>query len=268
MVRFIQLSDLHIRGSMHRDENENCGKLVAWICEHYAADENKPVVLLTGDITDDGKEDQYRNAVALLRPLVDAGFRVLACPGNHDYGPWGNFYTEEGQRRFQRHIMTELLAYPAADAQGVEMEGLFPTTHVEGDVVFIGLDSVVGREDALAHFASGEVGENQRGRLAEILRAHAERRKVVYFHHHPFNRHLVMEMADAHEVMRLLAGRADVVCFGHNHESDIWSSAHDIDWILAAGKSNRRNARYKFEFREVTFDGENSHVTKLMFKRD
>ncbi len=266
MTRFIHLSDLHIHGDMHREENENCKKVVQIVCEHYLDDETKPVVLITGDITDDAKENQYRNAVTLLRPLTEAGFKLLACPGNHDYGRWGNFYTEAGQDRFRRHIMVDLLAFPGAET--ATMEDLFPTTCVVDDVVFIGVDSVVEREDDAAHFASGEVGELQRSKLAELLRVHSKKRKVVYFHHHPFDRHRVMRMVDAEKVMRLLAGRTDFLCFGHDHQSCAWPTKDGIDWVVASGKSTRRNSQYKFQFREGSLHKSHTRLSMLSFTLD
>ena len=111
MTRLIQLSDLHLHGSNKKDDNVNATQVVEYVIKRYAAAKKgqKPIVVITGDITDDGKKNQYRNAVKILRPLRDAGFKVLACPGNHDYGPAGNIYTERSQRLFQESILVDLL---------------------------------------------------------------------------------------------------------------------------------------------------------------
>ena len=127
------------------------------------------MVLITGDIVDDGKARQYNSAVKLLRPLVENGFKVLPTPGNHDYGPCGNIYTEESQAYFQKYMLSELIEYEPAGVPGTTMEDLFPMVTTVGEVVFIGLDSVVGKEDAAMHFASGEVGTEQRQKLIDIL---------------------------------------------------------------------------------------------------
>ena len=78
---------------MKRDENVNARIIVDWIVERYSNDQ-KPLILLTGDIVDDGKTNQYKNAVKILTPLVEAGFPILPTPGNHDYGRWGMNYNE------------------------------------------------------------------------------------------------------------------------------------------------------------------------------
>ncbi|MCP4622041.1 MAG: hypothetical protein GY850_00735 [bacterium] len=70
MVRFVHISDLHIRGRK-KTESINCEKLIQFIISKYSMQgEPKPVVLVTGDIVDDGKKRQYRSAVKLHRPLV------------------------------------------------------------------------------------------------------------------------------------------------------------------------------------------------------
>ncbi|MCP4113001.1 MAG: hypothetical protein GY749_46985 [Desulfobacteraceae bacterium] len=266
MVKFLHLSDLHIHSSNGKDDNVNCKKVVDYIISKYTGD--KPVVLLTGDIVDDGAKAQYENAVTLLKPLVDNQFKVLAAPGNHDYGLWGNFYTEKSQRYFQEYILGELLNNEDAK-KNVNMEDLYPMETVVGNVLFIGIDSVVGNEDEFMHFASGEVGGKQREELKIILRDKAAGKQVVvYFHHHPFDRRFVMELDDAKEVMKILSGNTDVLCFGHDHKSEDWPCRDNIDWILASGKTTERNKHYKFQFREVTIDGDDNRVAMVTFKSD
>lgn len=268
MVKFIHLSDLHIHCSHHKDDNVNCKKIVDYIISRYTDD--KPAVLLTGDIVDDGYEAQYKNAVELLKPLVAGGFKVLAAPGNHDYGPFGNIYTEKSQEYFQKYILCELLDNSEAKKQGMKMEGLYPMETVVDNVLFIGLDSVVGAEDEFMHFASGEVGKDQREKLKGILKRNkgAGKQVVVYFHHHPFDRKFVMELDDAKEVMKILSGNTDVLCFGHDHKSEALPCKDNIDWILASGKTSKQNKHYKFQFREVTVDGDDNNVAMVTFKRD
>lgn len=217
---------------------------------------------------DDGQEDQYKNAVNILKPLVDNNFKVFAVPGNHDYGFAGNVYTEASQRHFQDHILGNLLSNANARKKNVYLEELYPMVEVVDDVLFLGIDSVVGAENEFAHFASGEVGKKQRANIGTILKNNTGKKVVAYFHHHPFDRQFVMEMDDAKEVMQLLSGKVDVLCFGHDHKSDTWTSKDNIDCILASGKTTDRNKDYKFEYREVTIDDDAFHVATVIFKKD
>lgn len=266
MVKFIHLSDLHIH-STERTDNRNCRKIIDFILNRYLS--NKPIVIITGDITDDGAERQYKNAVDILRPLIVNGFKLLVTPGNHDYGFAGNVYTEESQQLFQDYIICELIDLPEAKLWNTKMEDIYPIVDIEGDVLFIGLDSVVGNEDEFLHFASGEVGKPQRRKLAAILKRNPGRKVVVYFHHHPFYRNgfkkFVMEMDDAKKVFRILSGLVDFVCFGHKHIPDVWMADNSIDWMLASGKTPERNEQYKFQYREVKIDGGINEVSMVTF---
>lgn len=265
-TKFIHLSDLHIHGSNKRRDNRNCRKVVKFILNHYS-NEN-PIILITGDITDDGKERQYKNAVDILRPLTEAGLSVLAVPGNHDYGLFGNFYSEEAKRFFRDYIMYDLMGIASAKDAYFEMEDLYPMVTYVKDVLFIGLDSVVGNEDELLHFASGEVGKVQRDKLVNILKSKSDQKVVMYFHHHPFCNSatkFVMEMDDAKQVLRILSGLVDFVCFGHKHESAVWVAENNIDWMMSAGKTPRRNLQYKFQFREVIIDSDDNQVSMITF---
>lgn len=266
MATFIHLSDLHLRSNNDREENRNCKELVEFIINNYP--NQKPIILLTGDIVDDGYAIQYQNAVNLLKPLVKEGFKLLAVPGNHDYGPMGNFYTEDAQMNFQRYILGDLLEHSKSKKYGFEMEDLFPMVEETEYSVFIGLDSVVGKEDELLHFASGEVGKTQRRRLANILNHYVQSKKhiVVYFHHHPFDRRFVMEMEDAKKVMRLLAGKVDFLCFGHDHKSATFNGKHNIEWILASGRSTKKEKHKRLQFREVTIKKNCHSVAMISFK--
>ena len=71
------------------------------------------------------------------------------------------------------------------------------------------------------------------------------------------------------KVLRILATQTDFVCFGHRHVSEALDSTkqdYDIDWILAAGKSTKKNRHGKFQYREVVIDGNNNSVSKVSFR--
>ncbi|MCP3933651.1 MAG: hypothetical protein GY705_31675 [Bacteroidetes bacterium] len=259
---------------MKKRENKNCKKIVKFIIGKYKEDDIKPIILITGDIVDDGDEKQYNNAVIILKPLTES-FTVLACPGNHDYGPCGNFYTEKSQMLFQKYILGKLLDNKEAQKVGTKMEKLYPMEHPVGDIVFVGVDSVVAKEDEFGHFASGEVGESQRIALSKKLKKIGAigKKAVVYFHHHPIHYQSgiekpFMEMADARQVLRILATQTDFVCFGHRHKSGVYTPEEidtDIDYILASGKTPDRNKHRKFKFREGYFNNGEMGFSEVLF---
>lgn len=265
MIRFIHLSDLHIHSDNGKEDNVNCKKVVDHLIDKYQT--KKPVILITGDIVDDGYVKQYKNAVDLLRPLVDQKFKVLAVPGNHDYGPLGNIYTEKSQALFQEPILCNLLDNKKAQRTGIGMEDLYPMKTIIKNTLFIGVDSVVGAENEFLHFASGEVGEPQREKLNQYIQDNKdpERNTVVYFHHHPFNRQFVMEMNDASEVLRLLAGKIQVLCFGHDHKSEAYNDKFNIEWMLASGKTTKPNSSNRLQYRKVSLEDGHSGVSLESF---
>ena len=148
------------------------------------------------------------------------------------------------------------------------MEDLYPMVNEIGNTIFIGIDSVIGNDNELLHFASGEVGAKQRKKLKTILRNFHNTVKhiVVFFYHHPFNRSFVMEMDDAKKVMSLLAGKIDILCFGHSHESEIYNFKYNIDWILASGKTTRKSKNYQLQFREISIDTDSHKISMVSFK--
>ena len=272
MVKFLHIGDLHLHKSNRKEDNENTIKVVDYIIRKYSnCPDGKPVIMQIGDIVDDGAKSQFKNAVELLKPLVDEGFKVLACPGNHDYGYRGNFYTEKSQAYYQEYILADLLNNKDAQKPGVVMEDLYPMVDKIKDVVFIGVDSVVGNEDQALHFASGEVGEEQRGKLAVILEKNKGKKIVVYFHHHPFCQEkwihkITHDIDDSREVMRLLSDQIEMLCFGHEHVPERWNGESGIDWILAAGKTSSLNSMDKLQFREIIIDGDESRVSMVSFR--
>ena len=98
-MKFIHLSDLHF----HSKESDNLAavKLLEFI--RYAYPTHK--LIITGDIVDDGHEEQYKWALEMLEPFTG---RLFLCPGNHDFGVRGNLYSPERAERFDRYLSVPL----------------------------------------------------------------------------------------------------------------------------------------------------------------
>lgn len=245
MLSIVHISDTHVRRRAHPNaENEHLRTIVDQLLAHQERSKrtNMPseyVVVHTGDLTDNGEDEEYELATELLRPLVRAGFHVLACPGNHDCGSRGTVYQESRHVGFQRRVLGDLIGIAPARAGTNEMPGLYPLVHRIGGATFVGLDSMLGRAGA-GELSTGYLGDGQRARLEALLAAHpAGTPLVVYLHHHPFDRGFGLQLHDAAKLMDLLAGRADLLLFGHKHVEAQWDAAspHRIGLICAAGKS-------------------------------
>ena len=106
-LRIIQISDCHISAdpdALYRGQSAdaNFQKVL-----HLARQWDPALILLTGDVSEDGSQESYARTSGFL---ARTGVRVLALPGNHDdvevmsryfrLGPWdGPHVTEAGSWR-------------------------------------------------------------------------------------------------------------------------------------------------------------------------
>jgi len=227
-MKFIHLSDLHFHRSTR--DNKEAEDVLNYIDNTYP--DHK--LIITGDTIDDGDELQCKNAMQALQKFKG---RVYLCPGNHDFGAAGNFFSKERAERFDR-----LLTVP------LEQGGTFtgdntPVVNIVKDkideVMLIALDTNL-ETDHPFDFACGEVGDAQRSALDNILTSLtcAKTTKIVFFHHHAFiHNNPFMELKDARGLMRCLYHRVDVVLFGHKHVSKEWKNCNGIQYVLASDNS-------------------------------
>lgn len=224
-MKFIHLSDLHF----HRNKNDNkeTTKMLQFIKTQYP----DHYLIITGDITDDGHEKQFACAMEALKGFKD---RIFLCPGNHDFGAAGNFYSQERAERFD-----EMLSIPLGQG-GTFTRDNTPVVNIvsaRGDnVMLIALDTNLETEHFF-DFACGEVGDKQLSALDRILSNHppAQMIKFLFFHHHPFiHNNPFMELIDGRKLMRTIYGRVNMVLFGHKHESKLWKNYGNIPFVLAA----------------------------------
>lgn len=201
---------------------------------------------MTGDLVDDGNERQYRQLRdKVLSPLLPR-FYVLAAPGNHDYAWAGNKLIRGAIRRYRQYVSATI--YPGNVAAKPYPRGA--VDHQER-VVFLGLDSA--DPQGVDWFAEGVVGKKQRKRLDVHLRAFSGYFKIVFLHHHPFDRRLFVCLREADRLLRVMSKRADLVLFGHKHASEEFQDLHGIPLMLASGKVTEP-VRRVLSFRVVEID--------------
>ncbi len=240
-MKFIHLSDLHIH--THDEDNAAVSSTLNVVAQKYPHHQ----VIITGDIADDGTADQLDNAYAMLQPFKG---RIFFCPGNHDFGAAGNFYSEERALRF------DLILSQQFNQGGTFKGDTTPVVNVlnEGNlaIMLIALDSNLETEHPF-DFACGEIGESQLRALNTILSATSNPGmvKILFFHHHPFMvNDPFMELKDAEALARTIYGRVDLVLFGHKHEMNQWERRWGAKYILASD-----NSPGKLFAKEITVDG-------------
>ncbi len=227
-MKFIHLSDLHFH--RRKKDNSEATKTLGYIKKQYPDHH----LIVTGDIVDDGHEEQYERALDALKEFMG---RILISPGNHDFGAVGNFYSQERAERFD-----EMLSKPLQ--QGGTFTGdNTPVVNILEEnsdrIMLIGLDTNLETEHPF-DFASGEVGNGQLAALDTILSNPSTPNmiKMLFFHHHPFmHNNPFMELKDAYDLMRTIYCRVDAVLFGHKHVSNQWENMNGIRYVLASDDS-------------------------------
>jgi len=227
-MKFIHISDLHFH-SRKRD-NKEAIEILEFIDQNYSTH----YLIVTGDIADDGHEKQYQQAFTALKPFKG---RIFICPGNHDFGAVGNFYSQERAERFDRFLSIPL-------EQGGTFTGdTTPVVNIVKErneqVMLIALDTNLETEHPF-DFACGEIGDRQLAAVNNILSnpETSDIIKILFFHHHPFmHGNAFMELVDARKLMRIIYYKVNVLLFGHKHVSDSWEINNGIQYILASDNS-------------------------------
>ncbi|HEX2571320.1 MAG TPA: metallophosphoesterase [Polyangia bacterium] len=211
MLRVIHVSDLHF----HRNDNDNKGalRLLERIGKSYEFSPSaRNHLMITGDVVDDGRPEQYARAREALLPF--RGY-LLIVPGNHCYGKLGNFYDVRNAQFFDQEFLPSL----GVRHKFIDKE---PAVDVLDDgrstkLVAIGLNSNLPTPST-ADAARGQVGFAQLKKLDELLATpdYAGAIKLVYLHHRPQRCGWFLELTDSEELMAVVHNRAQVLAFGHS----------------------------------------------------
>ncbi len=228
MKKLIHLSDLHIGyGHCQAHLNKVITKLI--FLKEPASDY---LIIITGDFVEDATQDGlYEVALVEINRLKTAGFQLLICPGNHDYGT-GSIGDKALVPKFKQAFLG------AADVP-------FPKLDIIGTTAFIGLDSM--SEELHWYdkfFAQGELGDTQLTVLSTLLTSAAVQacaHRVVYLHHHPFHQRPLHGLKDSVALGQILSGKIDCLLYGHNHDGDSANGKWDIPRCYDGGSSTRKN---------------------------
>jgi len=186
------------------------------------------VVLVTGDLTENGLMNEFKMAAKELKNLT-AG-KVIYLSGNHDYRSTG-------------YLLFKLF---------------FPFSQITeiGDAVLILLSSARPDRD------DGEVGNRQNLWLERTLDKYKKKTKIVAIHHHivpvPDTGADQITVVDAGDVLRSLnKSKADLVLCGHRHRPWKWRVEDML--VVHAGSVSCEKLRGFFcnSYNVVTVKGKN-----------
>jgi 3',5'-cyclic-AMP phosphodiesterase len=210
----VQLSDLHIGGAYFKQEifdtivNEVNNKL-------------KPdVILITGDLTDEGLVSQFERASVEIKRLTDACPNVIILPGNHDY-------RHTGYLLFKKFFPSPSSSYPS-------------------DVYRFNSTLIATLATARPDRDEGEVGHRQNLWLEKILSSekYKKKTKIVAMHHHligvPDTGTDKIVIVDAGDILRTcLHHNVNLVLCGHKHRPWLWN-LETLDIAYAGTASSTR----------------------------
>jgi 3',5'-cyclic AMP phosphodiesterase CpdA len=195
----VQISDIHC-GPMFKEQT-----LIDAIDEINSL--SPDVILVTGDLTEDGLISEFERVAKHLRKLQAR--KTIFVSGNHDYRSTGYLLFRE----------------------------FFPFSQVtELDDVVI---AVVG--SARPDRDDGEVGHRQNMWLERTLAKHQDKLKIVAIHHHvvpvPDTGADQITVIDAGDVLRSLTNsKVDLVLCGHRHRPWRWK-INDLKVVHAGSVS-------------------------------
>ena len=211
---------------------QRLGMVVNDLLEHPPDAPENCLVIHTGDVIDSATDVHRLAGKTLLKRLAER-YRILLCPGNHDYGDAMSVNKESAQKF--REVFKDYIFQDKPPA--------FPVIHeVGGEYVFIGLDSNAAELSFFERwFAEGHLGKEQLAELNKVLdRPELQNKKIiVYLHHHPFSfdysvtpdvgdRHLLFHLfarltrpfrrlKDAYSFCEIVRDRTHMLLFGHMH---------------------------------------------------
>jgi 3',5'-cyclic AMP phosphodiesterase CpdA len=180
-------------------------------------------IVITGDLTNIGLEEEFVTAGAWLRQLGDKQY-VSLVPGNHDAYvsmPWQTAW-HNWKEYFEADDVNEVNLASTAFFQEVT-DAYFPSVRIRGAVALIG---VCTAHPVPVFRAGGTVGERQLIRLERVLHelANSDLCRVVLIHHPPTHADLTLHrgLRDSAALCAVLGrGGAELVLHGHAHKTMI-----------------------------------------------
>lgn len=207
-LRILHLSDTHFSGDGGRhygvvDTAEHLRRALAHV-GHLLFD----LVVVSGDVSEDGTEESYRSVREQLEPWAQArGARVVFAMGNHD----------------RRDSFRTVLGSGQPDAGEQELPGVDLDRPVASVVEHDGWRVIV-LDSSIPGVGYGDLEAEQKQFLREALAAPAERGTVVVVHHPPVRAQtdllqaLALDEQDGRELIEIVRGTdVRVILAGHYH---------------------------------------------------
>ena len=209
--------------------------ITAELLESIASHKELSGLLISGDITNFGTQEEYRQAAAWLSTLP---LTPVVVPGNHDF--------------------MAPISYENSLAQWEKWaDSSFPFVRFFGKVAVIGLNSALPTPPFTAY---GRIDRKQRQKLARLLAELGEEGycRVVMIHHPPrkkllpYRKSLINTSAVA-DILRTYG--AELVLHGHSHDATLTTvDGTDIPLLgVGAAGMDSQNPQRKASWNHLTF---------------
>ena len=205
----VQLSDLHVGSQFLPEVFETVVKEVNEL--------NPDVIVITGDLTNEGLMKEYEKCKSLLTKFNTK--KIISISGNHDY-------RNTGYLLFKKFFPFETV------------------NELDDDVVLVTVGTA--RPDR----NEGEVGYRQNLWLERTMKKYKDKVKIVAMHHHlipiPDTGSDQLTVVDAGDILRtVLDTQVDVVLCGHKHRPWAWNFGKLT--VINAGAATSERVRGLFE---------------------
>jgi len=260
-IVLLHISDLHIEieDSKNRGAKTNIEKLAKFIDEKEKTTTDRFLILITGDIGDNAKADELNKFLQILEANhIDD--RIIFVPGNHDACHLGNeigatTFDENAVKHYQllqacllnrcrQFITTAIDNQAQIDIRSITcdpfIKGKFlfwnKTSKVKctarifeytnRKIIFVLVDSNPQNVMFSINFAQGEIGKKQIKAIKDIgtNSKYNGWLKAVLLHHHPIYNNYFLKLKDSAEFLQAIWDTFSIVCFGHKHAANCWSS--------------------------------------------
>ncbi len=205
----VQLSDLHVGSQFQPKVFETIVKEVNEL--------NPNVIVITGDLTNEGLMKEYEKCKSLLTQFNTK--KIISISGNHDY-------RNTGYLLFKKFFPFQTV------------------NKLDDDIVLVTVGTA--RPDR----NNGEVGYRQNLWLERTMKKYKDKVKIVAMHHHlipiPDTGSDQLTVIDAGDVLRtVLDTHVDVVLCGHKHRPWAWNFGKLT--VVNAGTATSERQRGLFE---------------------
>lgn len=214
-MKIAHISDLH-----YGDNRVDVEGLTQRIINTYKSDQQKPLIIISGDLIHTPLIAYMEKCKNLLQNLKNEGFEMLICHGNHDFKENGVFKVDNGLDNFNKHFK-DLIARGNLNGDDKNDFYSYPIVHQFDKYAFIGLNS---NEKPHYFTANGEFKKAQLNKAIQFSKDFKSKNEnaviVAYFHHDPFKfnfRFPVMKLIKRKRFQELFKNHFDVFLFGHYH---------------------------------------------------